>query len=97
MKLGVRTETGDTESAEIATQEIPEITETDLEELKIKVEAITSQVPHKFSAVKVNGKSIMELLTLAAAQGCFITIRADGKDETAAIVALRQLIDQKFG
>ncbi len=47
--------------------------------------------------VKVNGKSIMELLTLAAAQGCFITIRADGKDETAAIVALRQLIDQKFG
>lgn len=61
MKLGVRTETGDTESAEIATQEIPEITETDLEELKIKVEAITSQVPHKFSAVKVNGKRAYEL------------------------------------
>lgn len=61
MKLGVRTETGDTESAEIATQEIPEITETDLEELKIKVEAITSQVPHKFSAVKVNSKRAYEL------------------------------------
>jgi len=45
----------------------------------------------------VNGKSIMELLTLAAAKGCRIIIRADGDDETTAIDTLTVLVKGGFG
>jgi phosphocarrier protein HPr len=45
----------------------------------------------------VNGKSIMELLTLAAAKGCKIIIRANGEDEKMAIEALTALVKEGFG
>ncbi|MBP6117348.1 MAG: HPr family phosphocarrier protein [Neisseriaceae bacterium] len=45
---------------------------------------------------RVNGKSIMGLMMLAAAKGCVITIDADGQDETEAIAALGQLINNRF-
>lgn len=45
----------------------------------------------------VNGKSIMELLTLAAAKGCKIIIRATGDDETIAIKTLATLVKEGFG
>jgi phosphocarrier protein len=45
---------------------------------------------------EVDGKSIMGLLLLAAAQGSSIRISADGPDEAQAIAALCALIDRHF-
>ena len=44
----------------------------------------------------MDGKSIMGLLLLAAAQGCTITISADGPDEQAALDALCRLVEARF-
>jgi phosphocarrier protein len=46
---------------------------------------------------RVNAKSIMGVMMLAAGQGSEIEIEADGADEEAAMSALRGLIDGKFG
>ena len=46
---------------------------------------------------KVNGKSIMGLMMLAAAQGTVITLEVDGVDEEAAMNALKKLIADYFG
>lgn len=46
---------------------------------------------------RANGKSIMGLLTLAAACGTAITIRATGPDSTEAVSALAALVEAKFG
>lgn len=46
---------------------------------------------------EVNGKSIMELLTIAATKGSSITIKAHGKDEAQAITVLSELVKQGFG
>jgi phosphocarrier protein HPr len=46
---------------------------------------------------EMDGKSIMGLLLLSAAQGSTITITADGVDETEAIAALCALVDSGFG
>ena len=45
---------------------------------------------------RVNGKSIMGVMMLAAAQGSDIRIFADGDDAEAAITSIRALIDRKF-
>jgi phosphocarrier protein len=45
---------------------------------------------------EVDGKSIMGLLLLAAAQGSSIRISADGPDEADAISALCQLVERGF-
>ena len=45
----------------------------------------------------MDGKSIMGLLLLSAAQGSTITITADGVDETEAIAALCVLVESGFG
>jgi len=46
---------------------------------------------------KVNGKSIMGIMMLAAAKGSAIKIKARGKDADEAMGALQQLILSKFG
>ena len=46
---------------------------------------------------EVDGKSIMGLLLLAAAQGSAIRISADGPDERDAIAALCALVQRGFG
>lgn len=46
---------------------------------------------------RVNGKSIMGLMMLAAAQGTEIEIETHGTDEIAAMQALVDLIDDYFG
>ncbi|MFI5339131.1 MAG: HPr family phosphocarrier protein [Candidatus Methylomirabilales bacterium] len=46
---------------------------------------------------KVNGKSIMGLLLLAAAQGTILTLRAIGEDGSSALQALADLVEAKFG
>jgi phosphocarrier protein len=47
--------------------------------------------------LEVNGKSIMGVMMLAAEEGSTIIVRASGEDETAAVAALRELVDGKFG
>ena len=46
---------------------------------------------------QVNGKSIMGLLLLAAAQGTTLTLRAAGEDGAAALQTLADLVEAKFG
>jgi len=46
---------------------------------------------------RVNGKSIMGVMMLAAAQGSTITLHADGDDAQRAIDALSELIHNRFG
>lgn len=45
----------------------------------------------------VNGKSIMGLLMLAAAQGTPLTLKAVGEDGPAALAALTDLVETGFG
>ena len=46
---------------------------------------------------EVNGKSIMGVMMLAAAQGSVLHLRADGPDEAAALAGLSELINDRFG
>lgn len=46
---------------------------------------------------RINGKSIMGLMMLAAAKGSTIEIETDGIDEIAAMQALTDLINDYFG
>jgi phosphocarrier protein len=46
---------------------------------------------------EMDGKSIMGLLLLAAAQGSVIRISADGVDEVDAVAALSGLVESGFG
>ena len=46
---------------------------------------------------KVNAKSIMGVMMLAAAMGSSITLEANGADEQAAMSALQALINNYFG
>ena len=46
---------------------------------------------------RVNAKSIMGVMMLAAGLGSEIEIEIAGEDETAAMAALTTLIDDKFG
>ena len=43
----------------------------------------------------VNGKSIMEMSMLAATCGTKLTIKAEGPDTREAIIALRELVEEK--
>jgi phosphocarrier protein HPr len=47
--------------------------------------------------LEVNGKSIMGVMMLAAECGSQLVLRAEGPDEAAAVVALAELIESKFG
>ena len=46
---------------------------------------------------KVNGKSIMGVMMLAASRGTRLLIQADGEDEQEAVDSLEKLIGEKFG
>lgn len=45
----------------------------------------------------IDGKSILGILTLAATQGSDILLNIDGEDQAAALKALIELIDARFG
>ena len=46
---------------------------------------------------RVNGKSIMGVMMLAASRGTTLQIIADGCDEATAVGVLEELINNKFG
>ena len=56
-----------------------------------------SEIIVKKGARAVNGKSIMGVLTLAAATGSDLIIEADGADEQQALDAVVILISNRFG
>jgi phosphocarrier protein HPr len=45
----------------------------------------------------INGKSILGILTMACPQKGILTIKTEGPDEQAAMKALENLIENKFG
>ena len=57
----------------------------------------TAEVWISRDARKVNAKSIMGVMMLAAAKGSVVTIEIDGPDEAQAMTALAGLINEKFG
>ncbi|MCL4184134.1 MAG: HPr family phosphocarrier protein [Burkholderiaceae bacterium] len=46
---------------------------------------------------RINAKSIMGVMMLAAAKGSTLVIEADGPDERDAVEAMRALIESGFG
>jgi phosphocarrier protein HPr len=49
------------------------------------------------SGRRVNAKSIMGVMMLAAGQGSMVKLEAEGADANKALAALTQLIADKFG
>lgn len=70
LRLGIKTDTGDITGATIAQQEIPKISQQQLQDAVAFCVTITSQVPPRYSAVKVKGKRAYEL----ARQGVEFTL-----------------------
>lgn len=59
--------------------------------------AFTCEVHLSRAGRRVNAKSIMGVMMLAAGLGSEVEIETDGVDEDAAMQALRALIEAKFG
>ncbi len=57
----------------------------------------TSEIHMSRNGRRVNAKSIMGVMMLAAAMGSEVELETDGDDEQAAMDALRALIEAKFG
>lgn len=72
--------------------------------LHARAAALLVQAVNRFSAEVqiskdgqvVNGRSIMGVLTLAAAQGSKIQVEAKGKDAEEALRAIERLVEKKF-
>jgi phosphocarrier protein len=56
-----------------------------------------SEVSLSRNGRRVNAKSIMGVMMLAAGLGAEVEIETEGDDADAAMTALRALIDDKFG
>ena len=73
--------------------------------LHARASAKLTQVAGKFQADvwltrngrRVNAKSIMGVMMLAAAKGSTLVIETDGEDEAAAMQAVEELIADRFG
>jgi phosphocarrier protein len=46
---------------------------------------------------RVNAKSIMGVMMLAAGKGASITVEAEGRDADEAVAAIRALVARRFG
>ncbi len=56
-----------------------------------------SEIHVEKDGTTVNGKSIMGVLTLAAAKGSSITVSCDGDDAEPAMATLAKIIENGFG
>jgi phosphocarrier protein len=56
-----------------------------------------SEIHVEKDGMTVNGKSIMGVLTLAAAKGSMIAVSCEGEDAEAAMAALAKIIENGFG
>jgi len=59
--------------------------------------AFSSEIWITRNARRVNAKSIMGVMMLAAGKGSSVTVEAEGADAEAALAAILQLIGDKFG
>lgn len=57
----------------------------------------TSDIQLGLNGKHINGKSIMGVMMLAAAQGYTIDLHVSGNDEEQAMDALLELINSRFG
>ncbi len=57
----------------------------------------TSSIQVERNGQRVNGKSIMGVMMLAASRDSKIVLLADGEDETEAVTALERLVAERFG
>lgn len=60
-------------------------------------ERFESQVTVSRDGIDADGRSILDLLLLAAPQGSFILVRAEGSDAEDAVMALARLVQGGFG
>lgn len=58
---------------------------------------LTIQKVHDDDTGPVDGKSIMQVMMLAATQGTELEIHAEGDDAEKAVAALKALVDRGFG
>lgn len=56
-----------------------------------------SDIKLAMNGKQINGKSIMGVMMLAAAQGCTIELIVSGSDEQQATDAMLDLINSRFG
>jgi phosphocarrier protein len=59
--------------------------------------AFDSEINISRNGQRVNGKSIMGVMMLAAAKGTTLELSAQGSDEEAAIEQLEALVAKRFG
>lgn len=62
-----------------------------------KANKFKSEITLEKEGQRVNGKSIMGVMMLAAEQGSMLTISAQGEDEVQAVEALIEIVQSKFG
>lgn len=82
-----------------------ELTVTNKLGLHARASAKLTQVASRFAAEvwltrngrRVNAKSIMGVMMLAAGRGAALTVEAEGADAEAALAAIRELVVGKFG
>jgi phosphocarrier protein HPr len=55
---------------------------------------VTKQGPE---TIEVDGKSVMQMITLEATQGTVLHVKAEGEDAEAAVGKLVELFESKFG
>ncbi len=58
--------------------------------------SFTSDIDIEKDGQRVNSKSIMGVMMLAASRGATVTITADGEDEEKALLAIVDLIERRF-
>jgi phosphocarrier protein len=56
-----------------------------------------SEVTLSRNGRKINAKSIMGVMMLAAGKGAHVTLEADGPDEHEAVTAITALVNDLFG
>ena len=59
--------------------------------------SFSSEIHMSRNGRRINAKSIMGVMMLAAGMGSEVELETEGADEQAAMTALRALIDDKFG
>ncbi len=59
--------------------------------------AYASDVSLSFKEQSVDAKSIMSVMLLAASKGSVVTVRCEGRDESAAMEGVTELIANRFG
>jgi len=62
-----------------------------------KATKFKSEIKLQKDDLEVNAKSILSVMALAAEMGSFVTIIAEGEDETVAVEVLAKLFEEKFG